>query len=222
MSGSRAGELNKGGTFDLRLRTKRMGNVRPMKKSYCLKDTDHETKILIFIILFVVLVHAQNKNFILSKQFLNGKISFNEYISKFNTSKKAIYNFIIQSEKFNTNFKTKISKGPVEFNSIVDTLLDNFGKTNNPKYLEILDKINKTVDGYIAEDFSAKVASYVEKYPDTYKNVIIKQGKDSWILSNFLFDKGLYFKQSYIFINKTKIDSIIFNWAEYQTKKYFK
>ena len=31
MSGSRAGELNKGGTFDLRLGIKRMGNVIRLK-----------------------------------------------------------------------------------------------------------------------------------------------------------------------------------------------
>ncbi len=179
-------------------------------------------KIMIYIILFIGVVHAQNENFNISKQFLKGKISFNEFISQFDTSKNAILNFIIQSEEVNTNSKTRVSKGPVEFEAIVDTLLNNFGNTNNAKVLEILDRINATVDGYVAEYFSVQVTKYVEKYPDTYKNLIIKQGKDSWILLHFLFEKGEDYNQSIIFKNKTKIDSIIFIWAEYQTKKYFK
>ncbi len=179
-------------------------------------------KIIIYIILFIGVTHAQNKNFNLSKRFLEGKISFNDYISQFDTSKKAILDFIIQSEKYNTNFKTRVSNGPVEFFFIVDTLLNNFGTTKNVKILKILDRINATVDGYISEYFSVQVTNYVEKYPDTYKNLIIKQGKDSWILLHFLFDKGEGYNQSIIFKNKTKIDSIIFKWAEYQTKKYFK
>ena len=144
------------------------------------------------------------------------------YISKLDTSKSAILNFIIESEKANTNFKTRISKGPLEFDSIADTLLNEFGYSSNPKILQILSSINKSVDGYISESFAVRVASYIEKYPETYKQAIISQGKDSWILLRFLFDKGIDYDKSIIFKNHTKIDSLIIEWADYQSEKYFK
>jgi hypothetical protein len=144
------------------------------------------------------------------------------YISKLDTSNRAILDFIAESAKANTNFETRISNGPVEFNSITDTLLNEFGKSSNPEIIQILSIINKAVDGYISESFSGQVAYYVEMYPETYKQAITEQGKDSWILLRFLFDKGIDYKESIIFKNITKIDSLIFRWADYQTEKYFR
>ena len=165
---------------------------------------------------------AQQSNFEYTQQFLDNEISFETYISKIDTSEAAIVDFIKESEKVNTNFETRISNGPVEFNSIADTLLNRLGKSSNPKILHVLSIIDKTVDGYISESFSAQVAYYIEIYPETYKQAIIEQGKDSWILTRFLFDKGSDYYQSIIFENMTKKDSLIFEWADYQTETYFK
>ncbi len=178
-------------------------------------------KILLIIICLFSCSCAQKSNFDNSKHFLNNEITFETYISKFDTSKAAVLEFIIESEKSNTNFETRISKGPVEFDSIVDTLLNKYGESPNLKLLEIINSINKSVDGYISESFAVQVASYVEKYPETYKNTIIDQGKDSWILLRFIFDKGIDYNESTIFKNKTKSDTLIFEWAEYQSEKYF-
>ena len=165
---------------------------------------------------------AQQSNLEYTVQFLNNEISFETYMSEIDTSKKAIQDFIKESEKANTNFETRISSGPVEFDSIADTLLNKLGKSLNPRILQILSIINETVDGYISESFSVKVAYYVEIYPETYKKVIIEQGKDSWILTRFLFDKGFDYNESVIFEKMTENDSLIIEWANYQTEYYFK
>ena len=95
-------------------------------------------QILILIVFWIAIIAcAQNSNLDYSRKLLNINI-LDTYISKLDTSESAILNFIIESEKANTNFETRISKGPVEFDSIADTLLNQFGKSANPKILQIL------------------------------------------------------------------------------------
>ena len=177
--------------------------------------------ILSFIALLLISSCEQQTNLDYTKQYLNHKISFAEYISNLDTSRTAIVELMVESEKSNRNLETKISKGPVEFYSVSDTLLSKFGKTSNPQILDILSSIYKATDGYFAEHFAGQVTSFVERYPDTYKQAIIDQGKDSWILNCFLFEKGIDYSESIIFKNNTKKDSLIFDWADYQTRKNY-
>ena len=169
----------------------------------------------IIILSLLLLMPSENQNYLISKKYIANEISLNEFLAKFDTTSIALQNFIDTSVEQNMiDTVLKMTKGPIEFASIVDSLFENFGKTGQPEILKFINAIEDFSDGYIAEMVAVTAASYCDKYPIRFKKTIIQQGKRSWILYAYLFVRGSNWRNGLMFMSKSQYDKRIIEWAE--------
>ena len=143
----------------------------------------------LFIIILLFFTPIKNHNYLVSKNYIGNEISFEEFLVKFDTTASELQNFLDSSVEENMmDTVLRVSKGPVEFEAIVDSLFNNYGKTGSSEILNIINAIEKFSDGYVAEFVSVIAASYCDKYPNRFKKTIVLQGERSWILYFYLFD----------------------------------
>lgn len=170
-------------------------------------------KISIYILFLFFIVNADNFSF--SVKLIKNEISFNDFVNSFEKSNKAVGKFLSKSIEVNTDTIKKIGKGPIEFFAIIDTLFEKYGKREE-KVFHLFRFFEDVVDGWIAEEYAGKVRKSCDKYPQQFKKAIIKQGKHSLILSNYLFDAGFDFKEGLFFKHKSPNNEKILKWAKFQ------
>ena len=169
------------------------------------------------IVLAILISFSPNEdhNFLISKNYINHEISFDEFIMKFDTTKVALRNFLDASIEQNMiDTVLKVSQGPIEFEAIIDSLFENFSKTGQTKVLDIINAIYNFSDGYIAELFSVIAASYCDKYPSRFKKAIVDQGEQSWILFSYLFARGSNWINGPMLLSYSEYNEKIIKWAK--------
>jgi hypothetical protein len=169
----------------------------------------------IFFTILILFTPCEDYNYLISKTYIDNEISFEEFITKFDTTKIALQNFLDTSvEKNMIDTVLRVTSGPIEFEAIIDSLFKNFGKTGRTKILDIINAIEKFSDGYVAEFVSVMAASYCDKYPHRFKKIIVFQGERSWILYSYLFARGSNWKKGLMFLSKSEYNNKIIKWAE--------
>jgi hypothetical protein len=170
-------------------------------------------KIPILVCCFQFVVIAGN--FELCNDYLLKIISLDSLALNYDTSLNATGQFIMKSNLRNTNFKTKVGKGPLEFFATVDSILNHFGMGDSLLY-PIIRSFNLTVDGDVAEEYADKIAKYCNKYPLQFKKAILKEGRKSRILDYFAFSTGGEWQYSKFLKGKSALNDTIIIWEKRQ------
>jgi hypothetical protein len=172
-----------------------------------------KTKLLFFILILSKISFADN--FDIFNRLCTHKISFRLFAKSYDTSIGATVHFILKSDSLNVNWETREGKGPIEFFAAVDSVLTHFGRGDNT-LITIIESINKSVDGCIANEYAEYIKRYCDKYPDSFKKAIIKEGRNSDILDFYNFSVGFYWKDSFFYKHKSVYNDTIISWGIWQ------
>ena len=167
------------------------------------------------LLLLFFTYNAFCSNYSLLNDYLNKKVTDNKLILNFDTTQSGMNKLLKEVDE---NVSTEmVFKGP--FFHAFDSIFNKYVKGED-QFEFIIDKISMVTDGWISDNFSILLKKYIDKNNSKWVEIILKQGKESKLLSMYLYSSQKPYDKLPLFNNLSKNQSKLLEYLDYQIKNY--
>jgi hypothetical protein len=168
-------------------------------------------KVISFLV-FLNFIYCSNNDILLD--YLNDDITNDELLALFDTTDIGVKN----------TFKgLKATREELQGNGVYFKAIKKiFTEFNNGEYRFgiIIEKLSEAADGWISSTFSSVMKEYSERNKAVWIALMINQGKDSKLLSLYIYGSKKPFKKLPLFNDLSADQMVIMKYLEYQLSEY--